>query len=154
MKELVPKGGGGWDPFSELERIQSELRGLFDASFRGPAKSGEAREAAWMPRVDVEEKSDSIVVKADLPGMEKNRIDVSVEEGGLMIRGEKREEREIRRKDLVRSERSYGSFLRRIPLPAAVSAEKASASYRNGVLEVTLPKKPGTKSGGKRIPVE
>ena len=93
-----------------------------------------------MPAVDVFEKEDRFVVKAELPGMKEEDIDVSVIGDTLSIRGEKKTETEVKEKDYYRSERSYGSFYRSIRLPSGVDADKVEASFEDGVLEVTLAK--------------
>jgi HSP20 family protein len=97
-------------------------------------------ERGWMPAVDVFEKADKFVVKAELPGMKEDDIDVSVVGDTLSIRGEKKTETEIKDEDYYRCERSYGSFYRSIPIPSNVDANKIEASFEDGVLEVALPK--------------
>jgi HSP20 family protein len=95
---------------------------------------------AWMPAVDVFEKEDKFIVKAEVPGMKEEDIDVSVTGDTLTIKGEKKAESEVKEEDYYRCERAYGSFYRLIPLPSTVDASKIEASYEGGVLEVTLPK--------------
>jgi HSP20 family protein len=97
-------------------------------------------EKGWLPAVDVFEKDDNFVVKAELPGMKEDDINVSVRGDTLTIQGEKKTESEVKEENYYRSERSYGSFVRSIPLPSTVDATKIEASYEDGVLEVTLPK--------------
>lgn len=99
----------------------------------------------WAPAVDVFEKGDKLVVKAEVPGMKEDDIHVSVEGDMLTIRGEKKTESEVKNEDYYRCERSYGSFLRSVALPSTVDASKIEADYEDGVLEVTLPKKPEVK---------
>jgi HSP20 family protein len=93
-----------------------------------------------MPAIDVFEKDDKFVVKAELPGMKEEDIDVSVVGDTLTIKGEKKTETEVKEEDYYRCERSYGSFVRSIPLPSTVNADKIEANYEGGVLEVSLPK--------------
>lgn len=97
-------------------------------------------EGGWLPAVDAYEKDDKFVVKAELPGMKEEDIDVSVVGDTLSIKGEKKTETEVKEENYYRSERSYGSFFHSIPLPSAVDADKIEATYEDGVLEVTLPK--------------
>jgi HSP20 family protein len=97
-------------------------------------------ERGWMPAVDVFEKEDRFVVKAELPGMKEDDIDVSVVGDTLSIKGEKKTETETKDEDYYRCERSYGSFYRSIPIPSNVDADKIEASFEDGVLEVALPK--------------
>jgi HSP20 family protein len=96
-------------------------------------------EAQKWPAVDVFEREGALVVKADTPGMSAKDIEINVNENGLTISGERSEEKEVKEKDYYRSERSYGRFTRQIPLPAGVDREKATANFKDGVLEVTLP---------------
>ncbi len=97
-------------------------------------------ERGWIPAIDVFEKDDKFVVKAELPGMKEEDIDVSVVGDTLTIKGEKEMETETKEEDYYQWERAYGSFYRAIPLPSTVDASKIEASYEDGVLEVTLPK--------------
>jgi len=125
-----------WRPFRELEEWERRFDDLFGRpSWRLPVEEG-----GWMPAVDVFEKEDKFVVKAELPGMKEDDIDVSVVGDTLFIRGEKKTEAEIKEEDYYRCERSYGSFYRSIPLPSTVDADKIEASFEDGVLEVALPK--------------
>ncbi len=100
-------------------------------------------EEEWMPAVDVFEKEGKLVVKAELPGMKQEDIDVSIVGDTLTIRGQKESEKEVKEEDYYRSERSYGSFYRSIPLPSTADTKKIEATYENGVLEVTVPKASG-----------
>jgi len=123
-------------PFRELE----EWERRFDDLFGRPLWRLPVEEKGWMPAVDVFEKEDKFVVKAELPGMKDEDIDVSVVGDTLSIKGEKKTETEIKDEDYYRCERSYGSFYRSIPLPSNVDADKIEASFEDGVLEVALPK--------------
>ena len=96
--------------------------------------------------MDIFEKGDKLVVKAEVPGMKEDDIHVSVEGDTLTIRGEKKTESEVKNEDYYRCERSYGSFFRSAALPSTVDASKIEADYEDGVLEVTLPKKPEVKT--------
>jgi HSP20 family protein len=125
-----------WRPFRELEEWERRFDDLFGRSlWRLPVE-----ERGWMPAVDVFEKEDRFVVKAELPGMKEDDIDVSVVGDTLSIKGEKKTETEIQEEGYYRCERSYGSFYRSIPLPSNVDANKIEASFEDGVLEVALPK--------------
>jgi HSP20 family protein len=92
------------------------------------------------PTVDLYEEKDDIVVKAELPGMEKDNIEVNLSDDRLTIRGEKKKEEEIKKENYYRSERSYGSFIRTLELPTEVQADKVKANFKNGVLEIRLPR--------------
>lgn len=140
---LVPfRRQDGWmDPFRELEKIQDEVNQLFDFSRSRSSDAGEKlTEPLWNPAVDLYEWKDNLVVKVDLPGMSKEDISVTFQGDTLVIRGEKKRERETREGGFIRTERAYGSFYRAIALPGEVDADKVKAVYKNGVLELTLPK--------------
>jgi HSP20 family protein len=122
-------------PYRDLEEVEWHLDDLFRHQLRKP--NGER---AWVPAVDVFEKDDKFVVKAELPGMKEEDVDVSVVGDTLSIKGEKKTETEVKEEDYYRSERTYGSFYRSIPLPSTVDVDKIEASFEDGVLEVTLPK--------------
>jgi HSP20 family protein len=100
----------------------------------------------FSPQVDVSETEDEIKVSAELPGLDQEDVDVSLTNGTLLIRGEKREEKEEKGESYYRSERAYGAFRRDIPLPSAVDVEQVDAVFKNGVLTVTLPKTEGAKT--------
>ena len=134
----------GLDLFEDLEDIQREMNRLFDVGFRRPLKAGNGG-TLWAPAVDIVDDKDQIKVKADLPGMKKDEIEVNFENDILTIKGEKKEEKEIKEKDCIRSERYYGAFQRSFSLPSSVDASKVNASYKDGVLEIILPKKEGAK---------
>jgi HSP20 family protein len=106
----------------------------------------------WQPTVDVTEDKDTVIVKAELPGVEQKDIAVSLQEGVLTIKGEKQAEKEEKDKRYHRVERSYGAFVRSIRLPAAVDAAKVTASFKDGVVTIALPKSPEAK--GTTIPVK
>lgn len=152
---LVPfrKKEGWLDPFGELERLQDEMNKLFDFSLsRWPEKKDIER--TWGPAIDVEEKEKEIVLKADLPGVGKNNVDISVEDDTLIIKGEKKEEKDEKRKGFRRRERFYGKFYRELNLPSYVDQESIKANYKSGVLTLTLPKKEEARKRGKRIEIE
>jgi HSP20 family protein len=141
------------DPFLALHR---EMNRLFDEAFRGfglgtlPTTFG--GEAA--PALDVRETDNAIEVVAELPGVEEKDVDVSVRDGVLTVRGEKRISREDKDGDWHLTERSHGSFARSITLPVGVDDSKATAEFRNGVLTVTLPKTAEAESKLRRIPIK
>ena len=135
--ELIP-----WKPFGrELSTFRREMDDLFGRFFGGfPLTSRMAEE--WAPSVDVSETKDSFVVKAELPGLEANDVNVSISEDMLTIKGEKKKEEEEKDEHHHYVERYYGSFQRTFQLPSSVKAEKIDASFDKGVLKITLPKKP------------
>ena len=137
MERWRPRWGiTPWRPFRELEEWERQ----FDDLFGRPMLQWPTVEKGWMPAVDVFEKDDKFVVKAELPGMKGEDIDVSVVGNTLTIKGEKKTETEVKEEDYYRCERSYGSFHRSILIPSTVDASKIVADFEDGVLEVTLPK--------------
>ncbi|MCC7477957.1 Hsp20/alpha crystallin family protein [bacterium] len=126
---------------SDARSLRSEIERLFD-EFAGftPARSREGRISVWAPAVDVRETAESFIVAAELPGMSKEDIHVELENGTLTIKGERRFEKQDESENYHFVERSYGSFYRSFGLPKNVNAEGISAEYRDGVLQVTLPK--------------
>lgn len=150
-----------WRPFSEMARWEQQMERLFDDLFTRrlrpmwderwwPGKSA----TVSIPAVDLYEDQDAIVVKVELPGMEKNDIEVNVSDSFLTIKGEKKREKEIKEENYYRAERSYGSFSRTLELPKGVQAEKAQASFKEGVLEVRLPKTEEAKKKQIKLKVE
>ena len=139
------------DPFNYL---RSQINRVFD-NFWGESSFTSRHEiaAGFWPQVDVTETDKEIKVSAEIPGVESKDLDVSVEDGTLTIKGEKKYEREEKEKGQYRMERSYGSFERVIALPAEVDESKAKAEFKKGVLRLTLPKRPGAPSRRKKIPV-
>jgi HSP20 family protein len=108
-------------------------------------------EIAW-PAIDVFEKNGSLIVKADVPGMTAKDIEVTLTEEGVTISGQRSEEKEVKEKDYYRCERSYGSFVRQVPLPAGADRDKAQANFKDGVLEISFPLKEEAKQ--KKIEVK
>lgn len=138
-----------WEPFRDLASMRSDLDRLFESFFgRAPA----IREDFWAPTVDVMERDGNIEVKAELPGMKKEDIKVTVKDNVLSLTGERKQEKEEKEKTYHRIERFYGKFCRSIELPADVEAGKVKAIYKDGVLHVVLPKPESAKP--KQIDVE
>jgi HSP20 family protein len=129
------------DPFSmlnDVELVMDRMLGRRWPHFRAlPGMLGS--EGSWVPQIDMYEQGNHIVIKAELPGISKDDIDVVLEQGDLIIRGERKSEHENTEGNVYRMERSYGSFYRRIPMPEGVKEEDISASFNDGVLEVRAP---------------
>src|SRR5881409_359814 len=135
-----------YDPFRDLRTLQEEVDRLFSTNLtRGFGGEGIGR-GAWNPSVDIYENKDHIVLEAELPGMNREDFELSVENNVITLRGERRFEKKDETDNYHRVERSYGSFTRSFTLPNTVSSEGASADYSNGVLRVTLPKREETKA--------
>ncbi len=140
-------------PFTDFERMRREMDRLWDSFFeRGVTRHDEERE--WLPSLDVAETKNEIVVKAEIPGMDPKNIDISLTDGLLSIKGEKKQEKEEKEENYHLIERSYGSFTRSIRLPNEVQSDKINASYKNGVLKVVLPKSEEAKKKEVKIKVQ
>jgi HSP20 family protein len=135
-----------YDPFRDLRSLQEEVNRLFSSNLsRGFGEEGIAR-GAWNPSVDIYENKEQIVLEAELPGMNREDFELSVENNVITLRGQREFEKKDESDNYHRVERSYGSFTRSFTLPQTVSAEGATAEFRNGVLKVTLPKREETKA--------
>ena len=153
-----------WRPFGSLRREVDRLFEDFDRDFwRFPFRRSFfdmepfwQREATWSaaPAVDVVEKDNAFEVTADLPGLDEKNIEVKLVNGTLTIKGEKQEEKEEKKKDYYLQERHFGSFERSFRVPESVDIEKVEASFKKGVLTVTLPKKAEAQKPAKKIEVK
>ena len=142
-----------WRPFRELDRIRREMDRLWDSFFeRRPARVEEVSE--WFPSLDVSETDSEYVVKVEVPGIDPKDIEISLMNNLLTIKGEKKQEKEEKEENYHLIERSYGSFTRSIRLPSQVQNDKINATYKNGVLKVTLPKTEEAKKKEIKIKVE
>ena len=142
-----------WRPF-EFEKMRREMDRLWDSFLEGKPARRAGEEGEWVPSLDVSETKGDLVVKAELPGIDPKDIDISLNEGVLTIKGEKRQEKEEKEEGYHLIERSYGSFTRSIRLPKEIQNEKINASYKNGVLKITLPKSEEAKKKEIKIKVE
>jgi HSP20 family protein len=141
----------GLMPWTGMGSFQREMDRLFDRFAQ--MKWDEAPAVGdWVPSMDISETKDSLVAKLEVPGLEQGDIQISLQENLLTIKGEKRQEREEKEERYHRVERAYGAFLRSVRLPVAVDASKVTATFKNGLLTVTLPKTPTSK--GTTIPVK
>jgi len=141
-------------PVLFLQNEMSRLMDRFSRAFSGSEIS--EREEPWkfVPSVDVSETDNEIHVSAELPGMEEKDIDVSLSGNHLIIRGEKKTEKEKKDKQYYRKESSYGSFHRSIPLPTEVEEDKIEATFKKGVLKIDLPKSQEARKGRKKIEIQ
>ena len=135
-----------WNPARELAAwpsdlfgIQREMNKMFDGVFRSTGDEDYSF-SSWTPAVDIAEHDDEYLVKVELPGVNKDEVKLTLENNILTIRGEKKQEMETKKENYHRVERSYGSFQRSFTLPAAVKSDKIDASYKDGILTVSLPK--------------
>jgi HSP20 family protein len=141
-----------WDPFRDLVSIQDELSRLFGRTFGGSEALHPNGGGAWIPSMDVYETDDKIVAKLELPGIEPEEVDVSVEDSTLTIGGRREFSDEVKEESYRRVERRYGSFTRAITLPETADTEKVNANFDNGVLTIEVAK--AEKAKPKKIQVK
>ena len=151
-----PDAVSGASPFRAFQRFADEIDRMFDdvigRRWAGIPPWRERTTAdVWAPQIEVFQKDNELVLRADLPGMKRDDVAVDITEDAVTIQGERRHESEEDREGFYRSERVYGSFYRMIPLPEGAITEQAKANFRDGVLEITMPVPP--KSKGRRIEI-
>lgn len=130
----------------DLSSIQEKMNQLFEDTFSRTRGRDEALgKGMWTPAVDIFETEDAVVVKAEIPGVERDQIAVEIKDGILTLHGERKFEKEVKEENYHRIERAYGTFHRSFSLPSSVEQDKISAKFNEGVLEVTLPKKERAK---------
>src|SRR5262245_5242271 len=136
-----------WEPFRDLVTLQDRMNRIFDDAFRGSRGTQEewALGGSWAPSVDIYEHNSNLVLKAELPGIDPKDVDVRVENNVLTLRGERKVDNEVKQENYHRVERSYGSFSRSFTLPNVVDTDKIKAEFKEGVLQVVLPKKEEAK---------
>jgi HSP20 family protein len=132
-----------WDPIRELDSLQGDMNRLFDRFFEGGRGNGGS--GRWIPAMDLAETENSLVLRADLPGMTEDDVNIEIKDGVLTVSGERKAEHEEKGEGYHRVERSFGSFSRSLSLPDGVDAGKVEAAFKDGVLEVTIPKPEETK---------
>ena len=153
-------------PIGMLERFADEMERVFDdfglgsswltprwgrSAFAAPLRGGVAN--LWIPDVEVHQRNNELVVRADLPGMKREDVKVDVTDSAITIQGERRQEEHREGDGFYRSERSYGSFQRSIPLPEGAIVDQAKATFKNGVLEITMPAPPEPVTRGRRLEI-
>jgi HSP20 family protein len=162
IKDLIPWGNNNGNDIAKREEnnpvfsLQHDMNRIFEDFWRrfDQPFGAFARSDGSGPRTDIAETETTLEVSVELPGIDQKEIDISLTDGALTIKGEKKSEREENKKGYHLSERSYGSFYRTIPLPSGVDTDKANAQFKNGVLTVTLPKTQEALSRVKKIEVK
>jgi len=134
-----------------MRRMSDDMDRVFNRLMGG--SFGSAGEAVWSPRIEAFQKGDKFIVRAELPGLKKEDVEVDVTEDAITIRGQRKHEHEEKREGFFHSERSYGSFYRSIPLPQGVIGDTAKATFRNGVLEISLQAPPDEVTRGRRVEI-
>jgi len=133
-----------WDPFGDFMTLRDRMNRLFeDMSSSKEEKDFMTR--AWAPSVDIYENENEVVLAAEIPGVDEKDVEIKVEDNNLILKGERKFEKEAKEENYHRIERSYGSFFRSFALPAYIEQDKIEAEHENGVLRVRMPKKPELK---------
>lgn len=130
----------GWNPWLELNEMQNRLENRFVPPVKNGHRDDTFALAGWIPVVDVAEDNKEYIIKAELPGIKKEDVKVTLENGVLSISGERKVEKEEKDKTFHHVERTYGTFLRRFNLPDTASVDKVNAEFKDGMLQIRLPK--------------
>ncbi len=131
-----------WSSLPGISSIQDEMNRMLGRFFRGGDLPDFVMDSgSWIPPIDLSETGDKVTVKTEIPGIDPKEIDISIQDNTLIIKGEKKAEKEEKNKNYYCMERRYGSFSRSISLPASVDVNKITAEYKNGVLEINLQKR-------------
>jgi len=140
-----------WDPYRDIVTLRDRMNRLFEEAYSGLGEEKEMIKSTWYPSVDILEKDKELVLTAELPGIKEEDIDIEVEGNTLTLTGKREIEKETKEEDYHRIERSYGSFYRSFNLPYNVDAGKIKAEHEDGLLKVTMPKKPELKPKKVRV---
>ncbi|MBI3621423.1 MAG: Hsp20/alpha crystallin family protein [Nitrospirae bacterium] len=144
-----------WEPFRELRTIHDEMDRFFASLWPRTAEyEAGVGPAAWVPALDVHEEKDGYVIKAELPGVKREDVSLSLEDDVLTIKGERRDEKEEKREGFLRRERVYGTFQRALQLPQSVKGDAVNAEFKDGILKITLPKADTAKTREIKIDVK
>jgi HSP20 family protein len=135
-----------WTPMGHLQSFQDEMNRMFNQFFRGGAgEEGSWGPSTWTPPVDIYETDDALILTADLPGVSKDEVSIEVHNNTLILRGERKHDAAVREDSYHRMERAYGPFQRAFVLPTMVDQKHVQATYKDGVLELRLPKSEAAK---------
>jgi HSP20 family protein len=145
---LAPGDFFRMNPFSLMRRLTEEMD-----SFFGETRRGEERERIWAPAIEISQKQDSYVVRAELPGVRQGDVKIEITDEGIVIQGERKLEQEETKGGMHLTERRYGRFYRAVPLPEGAKTEEAQAKFDNGVLEITVPLQ-DQESKRREIPIQ
>ena len=140
-----------WDPFTDILDLQNNINRLFNLSLRHTDEEGLV---GWNPNVDIYKEGDNYILKSEIPGMNKDEIDIMVQDNVVTIKGAKKLEKEVKEENYYHSERRFGSFQRSFELPGPIDKKKVKASYKDGVLELALPIQEEAKPKQIKIDIE
>lgn len=146
----------GLSPFHRLFELPDEIGRWWDRDWwPWPTLRVATRDGGWSPTIDVFQDGSDLVVKAELPGVKREDVEVTLEEGDLVLKGERKEEKEVKEEHYYRMERSFGSFYRRVPLTGEVKPDAVHASFKDGVLEVRVPQpQPAAAKASEKVTIQ
>jgi HSP20 family protein len=143
-----------WEPMTELRRLQEEMDRLFESFMRPFSSFAWPVREAVAPPVDVYEKDGNVIVKAELPGLKKEDIEITATEDSISLRGEFKREEEVKKEGFYRHERREGKFYRTIPMPVPIKPDEVKATFKDGVLEITAPEVEEARPKERKVPIE
>lgn len=143
-----------WEPVSELRRLHEDMDRLMESFMRPLAAPLWPIMEVAAPPVDVYEKDGKVIVKAELPGLKKDDIEITATEDSISLRGEFKREEEVKKEGFFRCERREGKFFRTIPMPAAIKPDQVKATFKDGILEITAPEVEEARSKERKVPIE
>ena len=135
-----------WDPFRDIVTLREKMNRLFEDAVTARGEEKDMISSTWTPSVDIFETENELILTAEVPGVEEDNIEIKIEDNTLCLSGERKFEKETKEENYHRIERSYGSFYRSFTIPRNVDQEKIRAEHDNGVLRISMPKKPESKS--------
>jgi HSP20 family protein len=143
-----------WQPYGAVSSLQDSINRLFNDAFPRPMTDDDVALSTWKPVVDIFDKTDSIIIHAELPGVTKDNVSIEVKENVLTLKGERVEVKEVSEDKFFRKERSFGSFYRAFTLPSAINPDNIKATFKEGVLEIEIPKPEEKKPKQIQIKIE
>ncbi len=134
-----------WDPFRDLITLREKMNRLFEEAFTTRGEEKDLVASTWTPSVDIYETENALILSAEVPGIDEKDIEIKIEDSTLTLKGERKFEKETKEENYHRIERAYGSFYRSFTLPHYIDQDNIKAEHENGVLKITMPKKPELK---------
>ncbi len=134
-----------WDPFRDLVTLRERMNRLFEDAFTSRGEEKDLVASSWSPSVDIYETENEIVLTAEVPGVDEKNIEIKLEDNTLSLKGDRNFEKETKEENYHRIERAYGSFYRSFTLPRNIDQDNIKAESENGILRITMPKKPELK---------
>ena len=140
-----------WDPFRDLITIREKMNRLFEEAVTSRGEEKDMMSSSWTPSVDIYETENELVLSAEIPGIDEKDIEIKLEDNTMTLKGERKFEKETKEENYHRIERAYGSFFRSFTLPPYIDQEKIRAEHHNGILKISMPKKPELKPRSVKI---